>query len=138
MSCSRSASPIRGRRRRPEFGRGTDAHSRFRGDQTHRPNPALAPIGGGPYYALAIHPGDLSTVGGLDTNAKAQVLDARGQPIAGLYAAGLDMKSMMRGRYPGGGASIGPAMTFGYIAARQMAKDAPVAAPSPPRVAVPA
>jgi succinate dehydrogenase/fumarate reductase flavoprotein subunit len=121
----------------PEFGRGADAHSRFRGDQTHRPNPALATVGDGPYYALAIHPGDLSTVGGLATNAKAQVLDARGQPIAGLYAAGLDMNSMMRGRYPGGGASIGPAMTFGYIAARQMARATPVAASSSAHVAEP-
>ncbi len=106
----------------PEFGKGTDAHSRFRGDQTHRPNPSIAPIGDGPYYAIAIHPGDLSTVGGLETNGRAQVLDATGWPIRGLYAAGLDMNSMMRGRYPGGGSSIGPAMTFGYIAAREMAK----------------
>jgi succinate dehydrogenase/fumarate reductase flavoprotein subunit len=108
----------------PEFGKGADAHSRFRGDQTHAPNPSLAPIGDGPYYAVALHPGDLSTVGGLDANGRAQVLDTHGQPIPGLYAAGLDMNSIMRGRYPGGGSSIGPAMTFGYIAARQMAKAA--------------
>jgi succinate dehydrogenase/fumarate reductase flavoprotein subunit len=105
----------------PEFGKGADAHSRFRGDQTHQPNPGVAPIGEGPYYAVAIHPGDLSTVGGLETNGRAQVLNAAGQPIPGLFAAGLDMNSMMRGRYPGGGSSIGPAMTFGFIAARQMA-----------------
>lgn len=106
----------------PDFGKGADAHSRFRGDQTHAPHPSLAPVGDGPYYAVAIHPGDLSTVGGLETNGRAQVLDAAGQPIPGLYAAGLDMNSVMRGRYPGGGSSIGPAMTFGYVAARQMAK----------------
>ena len=106
----------------PEFGKGADAHSRFRGDQTHQPNPAVAPVGIGPYYAVALHPGDLSTVGGLDTNGRAQVLNAQRQPIPGLYAAGLDMNSMMRGRYPGGGSSIGPAMTFGYIAARHMAQ----------------
>jgi succinate dehydrogenase/fumarate reductase flavoprotein subunit len=106
----------------PEFGKGADAHSRFRGDQTHAPNPSLAPIGEGPYYAVAIHPGDLSTVGGLQTNGRAEVLDAAGQAIPGLYAAGLDMNSVMRGRYPGGGSSIGPAMTFGYVAARQMAR----------------
>ncbi|MBN9428599.1 MAG: FAD-dependent oxidoreductase [Burkholderiales bacterium] len=105
----------------PDFGRGADAHSRFRGDPAHAPNPALGPVGAGPYYAVAIHPGDLSTVGGLDANAQAQVLDAQGDPIPGLYAAGLDMNSIMRGRYPGGGASIGPAMTFGYVAARHMA-----------------
>jgi len=102
----------------PEFGKGADAHSRFRGDQTHRPNPSIAPVGDGPYYAVAIHPGDLSTVGGLETNGRAQVLDAESQPIRGLYAAGLDMNSMMRGRYPGGGSSIGPAMTFGFVAVR--------------------
>jgi succinate dehydrogenase/fumarate reductase flavoprotein subunit len=105
-----------------EFGKGADPHSRFRGDASHQPNPAVAPIGDGPYYALALYPGDLSTVGGLDTNGRAQVLDAAGQPIPGLYAAGLDMNSIMRGGYPGGGSSIGPAMTFGYIAARHMAK----------------
>lgn len=105
-----------------EFGKGADPHSRARGDATHRPNPGVAPVGDGPYYALALYPGDLSTVGGLDTNGQAQVLDAGGHPIRGLYAAGLDMNSMMRGGYPGGGSSIGPAMTFGYIAARHMAK----------------
>jgi succinate dehydrogenase/fumarate reductase flavoprotein subunit len=106
----------------PDFGKGQDAHSRFRGDATHAPNPALAPLGEGPYYAVALQPGDLSTVGGLATDGRAQVLDARGRAIPGLYAAGLDMNSIMRGRYPGGGSSIGPAMTFGYIAAQQMAR----------------
>lgn len=106
----------------PEFGKGADAHSRFRGDQTHGPNPSVAPLGEGPYYAVALHPGDLSTVGGLETNGSAQVLGTDGQPIPGLYACGLDMNSIMRGRYPGGGSSIGPAMTFGYIAARHMAQ----------------
>jgi len=104
-----------------DFGKGADLHSRFRGDQMHKPNPSVGPIGQGPYYAVAIHPGDLSTVGGLDTNGKAQVLDASGKPIMGLYASGLDMNSMMKGFYPGGGSSIGPAMTFGYIAAHHMA-----------------
>lgn len=113
----------------PDFGKGADAHSRFRGDQTHTPNPSVAPVGEGPYCAVALHPGDLSTVGGLAANGKAQVLDARGNPVPGLYAAGLDMNSMMRGLYPGGGSSIGPAMTFGYIAAQQMAtSNAPVRA----------
>lgn len=119
----------------PDFGKGIDAHSRFRGDATHAPNPSLAPIGAGPYYAIAVQPGDLSTVGGLSTNARAQVLDAQGREIPGLYAAGLDMNSMMRGRYPGGGSSIGPAMTFGYIAAQQMARQRVRAAGEPAREA---
>lgn len=115
----------------PEFDKGADPHSRFRGDATHQPNPAVAPVGDGPYYALALHPGDLSTVGGLNTNGRAQVLDAQGQPIPGLYAAGLDMNSMMRGGYPGGGSSIGPAMTFGYVAARHMARQKTPAGTTP-------
>jgi succinate dehydrogenase/fumarate reductase flavoprotein subunit len=104
----------------PMFLRGADGHSRFRGDASHKPNPSLAPVEGAPYYAVALHPGDLSTVTGLETNGNAQVLDAQQQPIPGLYAAGLDMNSIMRGRYPGAGASIGPAMTFGYVAARHL------------------
>jgi len=105
-----------------DFGKGSDAHSRFRGDASHQPHPSLGAIGGGPYYALAIHPGDLSTVMGLNVDREARVLDHAGHVIPGLYAAGLDMNSIMRGLYPGGGSSIGPAMTFGYIAARQMAR----------------
>lgn len=105
----------------PDFGRGSDPHTIFRGDATHKPNPSLGPVGQGPYYAIVIQPGDLSTVVGLDTNGRAQVLDSSGQVIPGLYAAGVDMNSIMRGLYPGGGSSIGPALTFGYVAARHMA-----------------
>lgn len=72
-------------------------------------------------------------MGGLETNAEAQVLTPQGTPIEGLYAAGLDMNSIMRGRYPGGGSSIGPAMTFGYIAARQMAQARPATRPAEAR-----
>ena len=107
----------------PDFGRGADAHSLFRGDQSHRPNTSLGAIGAGPYYALAMHPGDLSTVMGLDTDGEARVIDRTGRVVPGLYAAGLDMNSIMRGLYPGGGSSIGPAMTFGYIAARHMSRN---------------
>lgn len=106
----------------PDFGRGADAHSRFRGDADHKPNPTIGPVGDGPYYSVALHPGDLSTTGGLNTNAHAQVLDKQGTPIPGLYAAGLDMNSMMHGCYPGGGSSLGPALAFGYIAAKHIAK----------------
>jgi hypothetical protein len=105
----------------PEFGRGSDEYSRFRGDPEHRPNPALGQIEQPPFYALAMHPGSLSTVCGLNTNAHAQVLNGRGGIIEGLYAVGLDMNSIMRGFYPGGGSSIGSAMTFGYVAAHKIA-----------------
>jgi succinate dehydrogenase/fumarate reductase flavoprotein subunit len=105
----------------PDFQRGDDYYSRFMGDATHAPNPSLGPILSAPFYALELRPGDLSSVVGLNANAQAQVLSATGEVIAGLYAAGLDMNTMMKGRYPGGGSSLGPAMTFGYIAARQLA-----------------
>lgn len=105
----------------PDFARGADSHSRFRGDATHGPNPSLGPVRKGPFYALELVPADLGTVMGLNTNDHAQVLRADGQAIGGLYAVGIDMNSIMRGLYPGGGASIGPAMTFGYIAANHIA-----------------
>jgi succinate dehydrogenase/fumarate reductase flavoprotein subunit len=108
----------------PEFHRGEDYYSRFMGDATHQPNPSLAPIATAPFYGLELRPGDLSTVCGLNTDANAQVVNASGQPIPGLYAAGLDMNSMMRGHYPGGGSSLGPAMTFGYVAARHIVGNA--------------
>jgi len=105
----------------PDFGRGDDAYSAYMGDAAHKPNPALGALRTPPFYALEIRPSDLSTLAGLDTNTEAQVIGRDGNPIDGLYAAGLDNNTIMRGRYPGGGSSIGPAMTFGYIAARHMA-----------------
>jgi len=101
----------------PDFGRGGNAYARNLGDPAHGPNPCLGPIGAGPYYALEIHPGDIGTSIGIETNTSAQVLDQSGQPIAGLYAAGNDMSSVMGGVYPGPGITLGPAMTFGYVAA---------------------
>lgn len=105
----------------PDFGRGADYYSAYMGDAAHKPNPAMGALRTAPFYALEIRPSDLSSLAGLDTNTDAQVVGSDGGPIAGLYAAGLDNNTMMRGRYPGGGASIGPAMTFGYIAARHIA-----------------
>lgn len=105
----------------PDYHRGDDRYSAYMGDAMHKPNPALGSIRTGPFYALEIRPSDLSTFIGLNTNAKAQVLKDDGSPIDGLFAAGLDNNNMMRGRYPGGGASLGPAMTFGYIAAMTLA-----------------
>lgn len=105
----------------PDFGRGADLLTQYRGDPDNRPNPSLAPIVKGPFYALALLPGDLSSVNGLQTDAEARVLDTDRLPIPGLYAVGLDMNSMTRGMYPGGGVSIGPAMTFGYIVGRSLA-----------------
>jgi succinate dehydrogenase/fumarate reductase flavoprotein subunit len=105
----------------PAFGRGSTAYNRYLGDPAVTPNPCVAPIARGPFYALKLVPGDLGTFAGLRADANAQVLDRTGQPIPGLYAAGNDLASIMGGNYPGGGITLGPAMTFGYIAARHMA-----------------
>lgn len=105
----------------PDFGKGTDAYHRFNGDPTHRPNPCLAPLAKPPFYAMKMIPGDIGTFLGLRVDGNARVLDREGRPIEGLYAAGNDMTSVMGGTYPGAGITIGPALTFGYIAARHAA-----------------
>lgn len=104
-----------------EFGKGNDAFSRNLGDPSHGPNPCLGAIATPPFYALAIHPADIATATGLVTDEHARVLDAERRPIGGLYAAGNDMHSVMGGVYPGPGSTLGPAMTFGYVAARHAA-----------------
>jgi succinate dehydrogenase/fumarate reductase flavoprotein subunit len=104
-----------------EFGRGGDAYQRYLGDADQKPNPCVAPIEHAPFYALALYPGDLGTAAGLVTDENARVLDAAGEPIAGLYACGNDMSSIMNGAYPGPGITLGPALTFGYLAAKHMA-----------------
>jgi predicted oxidoreductase len=81
----------------------------------------VAPIDHGPFYAVKIVAGSLGTFAGLATNAEARVLDADNEPIPGLWAVGNDMSSMMAGRYPAGGITLGPAMTFGYVAAHAAA-----------------
>jgi predicted oxidoreductase len=83
----------------------------------HKPNPCLAPIVARPFYAVKIVAGSLGTFAGLRTDEYARVLDSNAQAIAGLYAVGNDMASIMAGRYPAGGITLGPAMTFGYVAA---------------------
>lgn len=99
------------------FRRGESVYDKLYGDASHAPNPNFAGMGDGPYYAVKIVPGDLGTFVGLKTDENAQVL-REGIPIAGLYAAGLDQQSMMGGAYPGAGSMLGPAMTFGFVAAR--------------------
>ena len=77
-----------------------------------------------PFYALRIYPADLGTAVGLRTDADARVLNTNGVPIVGLYACGNDMGSIMNGNYPGPGITLGPALTFGYIAGRHLAQTA--------------
>lgn len=105
----------------PQFGRGSTPYNRKQGDPLHQPNPCVAPISKGPFYAVKVEPGCFGTFAGLKTNEHAQVLNADGQAIKGLYAAGTDMASIMGGYYPAGGINLGPALTFGYIAGRHMA-----------------
>jgi succinate dehydrogenase/fumarate reductase flavoprotein subunit len=107
-----------------DFFRGDDSYSRSWGDPEHAPNPTLGPITTPPYYAVEALPGEFATVAGLRTNADAQVIGHADVPIQGLYAVGADSNSIFGGRYPGGGASIGPAMTFGYVAAHHIARSA--------------
>ena len=103
------------------FGRGGDAYQRHVGDADHRPNPCVAPIETPPFYAVTLYPGDLGTAAGLVTDAAARVLGGDGTPIRNLFACGNDMNSLMRGAYPGPGITLGPALTFGYLAARAIA-----------------
>ena len=106
----------------PEFGRGTSIYQRHLGDAGHSPNPCVAPIEQAPFYALRIYPADLGTAIGLQMDCHARVLRNNGTAIAGLYACGNDMGSIMNGNYPGPGITLGPALTFGYIAGRHLAQ----------------
>ena len=108
----------------PEFGKGTNAYDLNNGDPDNRPNPCLGVIGEAPFCAVAVHPTPLGTSLGVRTNAHAEACDASGRVIAGLYACGNDMHSVMGGEYPGAGAQLGPAMTFGYVAALRAAMPA--------------
>ena len=104
-----------------DFHRGDSAYDRYYGDPRRHPNPNLAPLDTPPFYAVKIVPGDLGTKGGLRTDERARVLRADGTPIPGLYAAGNTSAAVMGHSYAGAGATIGPAMTFGYIAALDLA-----------------
>lgn len=118
--------------RDPAFGKGSRAYNRYQGDALHGPNPCIAPIQDGPFYAIKVVIGDLGTYAGIKTDENARALDADGRPIAGLYAAGNDMASIMGGNYPGAGITLGPALTFGYIAGKHISGDdasAPVESP---------
>jgi 3-oxosteroid 1-dehydrogenase len=100
-----------------DYGRGDSAYDRYYGDPNCKPNPNLAPLAEPPFYAIKIVPGDLGTKGGLRTDERARVLRADGSVIQGLYAAGNTSALVMGRSYAGPGATIGPAMTFGYLAA---------------------
>ena len=105
-----------------DFAKGETPYNRMQGDAGHPgPNPCMAPLAQAPFYAVRVVAGSLGTFAGLRVNAAAQVLDARREPIPGLYAGGNDMASLMQGHYPSGGITLGPAMTFGFLAAQHAA-----------------
>ncbi|WP_430786647.1 FAD-dependent oxidoreductase [Actinoplanes sp. G11-F43] len=101
-----------------DFGRGRTVYDNYYGDPRVKPNPNLGTIEKGPFTAVQLVPGDLGTKGGLLTDADGRVLKAVGEPIPGLYAAGNTTASVMGRTYPGPGATIAPAVVFGYRAAR--------------------
>ena len=101
-----------------DFGKGEGAYQRNLGDPAHTPNPCVGTVAKPLFYALELFPGDIGASAGLVTDSFARVVDEHHEPVAGLYACGNDMESIMAGHYPGPGITIGPAMTFGYVAAR--------------------
>ena len=92
------------------------------GDPGHQPDACNAPLLSAPFYAIKLYTGDLGTSRGLVTTADAQVVNTEGHPIPGLYAVGNDMDSLMAGTYPGPGITLGPGLTFGYLAACHLAQ----------------
>ena len=104
-----------------DFHRGESAYDRYYGDPTNKPNPNLGEISHPPYYAAKLVPGDLGTKGGIRTDVRARALRDDGSVIEGLYAAGNVSAPVMGHTYPGPGGTIGPAMTFGYLAALDIA-----------------
>ena len=102
----------------PDFARGASRFERAAGSADHGPNPCVAPLGSGPYYAIRILPGDIGNTRGLRVDANARVLDSAGAPIGGLYALGNCAASLMGSSYPAAGIMLGQALTFGYLAAR--------------------
>ncbi|GHF71126.1 succinate dehydrogenase/fumarate reductase flavoprotein subunit [Amycolatopsis bartoniae] len=106
----------------PEFGRGSTPFNRYGGDRSVGPNPSLAPLEKAPFYAVKVVPGSFGTFAGLGTDEASRVLDDEDQPIPGLYAVGCDQASVMGGHYPAGGINLGPALTFGWLAAQDLAR----------------
>jgi len=104
-----------------EFGKGDTLIDQEIGDPNHSPNPCFGPMGDGPYYAVQIFPGDGSTTVGVKIDALCRVKGEDGQPIPGLWAAGLDANSIWQGKSPAHGCNVGPALVTGFIAGRSVA-----------------
>jgi 3-oxosteroid 1-dehydrogenase len=109
------------RGRDDDFHRGESAYDRYYGDPRNKPNPNLAALVKAPFHAVRIVPGDLGTKGGLLTDAAGRVLREDRSVIPGLYAAGNTSALVMGRTYAGPGATLGPAMTFAYLAVKDAA-----------------
>ncbi len=103
------------------FGKGSTEYNRYLGDASHCPNACLGPMEKSPFFAMRIWPGDIGSAAGLRVDEHARVLNAQERAIKGLYACGNDMNSIMGGLLPAGGITLGPALTFGYIAGKHAA-----------------
>ncbi|CAM4315110.1 3-oxosteroid 1-dehydrogenase [Bordetella tumbae] len=117
-----------------QFAKGSTAYNRYQGDSLVQPNPCMAPIRKGPFYAIKVVVGEIGTFAGLATNASCQVLTKDGQVVRGLYAVGNDAASVMGGNYPGAGITLGPAVTFGYVAGQTLTRQADLQIAEPQRV----
>jgi 3-oxosteroid 1-dehydrogenase len=104
-----------------DFGRGSNAYQQWQGDPFHTPSKSLGTVEQGPFYAVQLFPGDVSTYGGVVTDEYARVLRADGSPIEGLYATGVSTASALGRREPAAGGSVGPSFVFGYVAAKHAA-----------------
>lgn len=105
-----------------KFGKGSTAYNRYQGDSLVKPNPCMAPIEKGPFYAIKLVVGEIGTFAGIATDASCQVLSKDKRPVKGLYAVGNDAASIMGGNYPGAGITLGPALTFGFVVGQVLAK----------------
>ena len=103
------------------FNRGSRTYDSYQGDEDIRPNSCLAPLTQGPFYAVRLHVGEIGTFAGIQVDVHARVINTNGQPVSGLYAVGNDQVSVFGGAYPGPGSTLGPAMTFAYLAAKHAA-----------------
>ena len=106
-----------------DFQRGDNTFDNFWGDQKlEAPFSTLGVIDQPPYYAIRMEAGVLGTAGGPKTNANGQVVDWNDRPIDGLYAAGNTMAQVTAMGYGGAGGTLGPGMTFGFVAGRHAAQ----------------
>jgi len=108
----------------PQYGRGETAYNRYLGDPQNKPNACVAPLASRPLYAIRVVLGDLGTFAGIVTDERGRVMRRDRSPVPGLYAVGNDALSLMGGNYPGGGITLGPGMTFGFLAAEDIAASA--------------